>query len=90
MQAYNMGDDDTGYDFSSSGWLQSLTSIAQTALSLDQQRNLDQINATRAAQGLMPINTAAYASGVSSGYTPMEISPLMLMVGIVALVAILK
>lgn len=86
---YNLGD---AADFSSGDWLNSLTSIAQTYLSIDQQRNLDNINVSRASQGLPPINAAAYASGVDTGYNPsaITISPTVILIGIGLLVLALK
>jgi hypothetical protein len=61
--------------------------LATSALTTLQTFQLNQINVNRAKQGLPPINTAAYGTGINVGLTPQ--TQQLVMYGGIALLAIL-
>ena len=61
--------------------------LASSALTALQTYQLNQINVNRARQGLPPLNTASYASGINVGLNPQ--TQQLVMYGGIALLAIL-
>lgn len=65
-------------------WYDQLIHLAQGALTIDQQQKLNQLNMQRAAQGLPPIDSAQYASGVQVGLSNSTQNTLLIGAGILA------
>lgn len=54
----------------SGDWLTQIAQVGQGLLTWDQQRRLQEINITRAQQGLPPLDASAYGYGVNVGLSP--------------------
>ncbi len=65
-------------------WYQQLITLAQGALTVDQQQKLNNINIQRASQGLPAIDASQYASGVQVGLSSGTQNTLLIGVGILA------
>jgi len=76
---------DTASSSPYAGAIDSLSKVATSVLTLYQQKQLMDINASRAAQGLPPIDTSRYtAAGVQVGLSPQTRS-LVMLGGLIAL-----
>ena len=65
-------------------WYDQLIHLAEGALTVDQQQKLNTLNIQRAQQGLPPIDSSQYASGVQVGLTSSTQNTIMIGIGILA------
>lgn len=72
----------------SAPWYQSLldniSKLGTSYLSIEQQRQLDQINVQRAQQGLAPIDTSQYQTGVNVGVSASTQQTVLIVVAVLA------
>ncbi len=66
-------------------WYDQLIHLAEGALTVDQQQKLNSLNIQRASQGLPPIDSSQYASGVQVGLTSSTQNTILIGIGVLSL-----